>query len=102
MHRSRHATQVVLALVLISTGDLRAQVTIEMSRITCEQFVLYQIPNSDYIPTWMHGFYSAKKGITTIDTQQFKTDTEKVRQYCRLNSKVPLMQAVETVLGFNK
>src|SRR5437870_5434874 len=38
-----------LSLALFSISDARAQVTIDVSKFTCEQLVLYQITNSDNI-----------------------------------------------------
>ena len=92
----------VIALVLVSITDARAQVTIDVSKITCEQVVLYQIPNADYIPIWLNGYYSAKRDTTTVDPQALKANIEKVRDYCRGNFKTTIMQAVETVLAPGK
>jgi acid stress chaperone HdeB len=91
---------IILALFLVSGAQ--AQVTIDASKITCEQLVLYQITNSDYIAIWLHGYYSAKRDTTLVDTQAFKANANKVRTYCRMNSKVTVMQAVEKVLGAAK
>jgi acid stress chaperone HdeB len=92
----------VAASALLSTLTAHAQVTIDVSKITCEQLILYQITNSENIAIWLHGYYSAKQGTTTVDTQAFKANANKVKAYCRLNSKVTVMQAVETVLGPKK
>jgi hypothetical protein len=39
----------VAASVLLSTLTAHAQVTIDVSKITCEQLILYQITNSENI-----------------------------------------------------
>lgn len=91
-----------LILALFSISRVQAQVTIDVSKITCEQLVLYQVTNSDNIAIWLHGYYSAKQGTTLVDTQAFKANANKVKGYCRMNSKVTVMQAVETVLGKGK
>jgi acid stress chaperone HdeB len=88
-----------LSLALFSISDARAQIAIDVSKITCEQLVLYQITNSDNIAIWLHGYYSAKHDTTLVDTQAFKANANKIKVYCRMNSKVTVMQAVETVLG---
>ena len=101
MTHSRLAVSALgLALSLISSA--RAQVTIDVSKITCEQFILYQITNADNIAVWLHGYYSAKHGTTIVDTQTFRANADKVKQYCRMNFKVTVMQAVEAVLGTGK
>jgi acid stress chaperone HdeB len=91
-----------MALALVPISETGAQVTIDMSKITCEQFVLYQIPNADYIPAWLSGYYSAKRDTTLVDPQALKANVEKVRDYCRGNFPTTLMQAVETVLAPGK
>ncbi|SRR6266487_617447 len=93
------ATPGILISALLSTSGAQAQVTVDMSKITCEQYVLYKIQNSDFIPFWIQGYFSAKRGNTIIDAQQFKSNAEKVKAYCRMNSNVTVMQAVEKVLG---
>ena len=91
-----------LALSLLSFSGARAQVTIDVAKITCEQLVLYEVAPADYIAVWLHGYYSAKRNSTLVDTQAFKANADKVRGYCRYNPNVPVMQAVENVLGPGK
>ena len=86
-----------LVLSLLCSAPAHAQVTIDVSKITCEQFVLYQVVNSDYVAVWLHGYYSARRDNTLVDPQAFKDNVSKVRDYCRNNMKTTIMQAVETV-----
>jgi acid stress chaperone HdeB len=98
----RYLVMLALTLAIFSSSTAHAQVTIDVSKITCEQFVLYQITNSENIAVWLHGYYSATRGSTLVDTQAFKANANKVRTYCRMNSKVTVMEAVEEVLGTAK
>jgi acid stress chaperone HdeB len=91
-----------LILALFSIARAEAQVTIDVAKITCEQFILYQVVNSDYIAVWLDGYYSGKRDNTLVDTQAFKANANKVRDYCRMNFKATVMQAAETVLGAGK
>ena len=102
MWNIKRALQGAAAVVLMSAASTHAQVTIDMSKVTCGQYVLYQIPHSDYIPFWLLGYYSAKRGTTIVDTQEFKANADKVKQYCQINSDVPIMQAVERLLNVGK
>jgi acid stress chaperone HdeB len=98
MMHPKHVFRAVM-LVVFSISGAHAQVTIDVSKITCEQLVLYQVASSDYIAIWLHGYYSAKRDSTLVDTQAFKANANKVRTYCRMNSKETVMQAVEKALG---
>ncbi len=78
MWKTRRTLPGAVVLVPVSSFDAPAQVTIDMAKVTCEQYVLYKIPNSDFIPFWIQGYYSGKQGNTLIDTQRFKENAEKV------------------------
>jgi acid stress chaperone HdeB len=62
----------VLALSWVATGQ--AQVTIDASRITCDQFVHSKIAPTRTIAAWLAGFYSGKRDSQVIDTQTFEAN----------------------------
>jgi acid stress chaperone HdeB len=90
---------VIVALFSMSAGQ--AQVTIDISKITCEQIVQYKITNDDSIAFWLYGYYNGKRGNTVVDPQRFKSNVSKVRTFCITNSDMTVMQAIET-LGIEK
>ena len=57
----------VFALLVVSVAQ--AQVTIDVSKITCEQYVLDQVIDFRTITAWLHGFYSGRRNNTVIDVQ---------------------------------
>ena len=77
----------------------QAQMTLDVSKITCDQFVGYKITNPRNIALWLSGYYNGKRGNTIIDTQELEENSQKLQDYCRLNPKMPVMQAVEAVFG---
>jgi acid stress chaperone HdeB len=91
-----------LILALFSMSGAQAQVTLDISKITCEQLVQYQITNDENIAIWLYGYYNGKRGNTVVEPQKFKANANKVKRYCIMNSNVTVMQAVETVLGTDK
>ena len=58
------------ALLLIQCfgAAAHAQVTLDLSKVTCEQLVLYRITNSENITIWLQGYYSGRNGNTVVDT----------------------------------
>ena len=89
----------LLIVAFLSITAAQAQVTIDVSKITCEQLVQYKITNDDSVMIWLSGYYNGKRGNTIVDPQVFKENAKKIRTHCILNSNVTVMQAVETVLG---
>jgi acid stress chaperone HdeB len=91
-----------IAFATAAAPAARAQVTLDVSKITCEQFVGYKITNPQNIALWLSGYYNGKRGNTVIDTQALTDNAAKLRSYCILNGQTPVMTAVETLLGGNK
>ena len=88
-----------LLLALQSAPAAQAQVTIDISKITCEQFLLFQVADPQHIAIWIHGFYSGKRDNTIVDIQRLRADADKLRDYCRSNIKNTVMQGVEALFG---
>jgi acid stress chaperone HdeB len=91
-----------LALSFIVTSPAGAQVTIDVSKITCEQYIRYTVANPHDIAVWLSGYYNAKRNNTVINTQEFREQTLKVLAYCDGNQKSTVMDAVEKVLGVKR
>jgi acid stress chaperone HdeB len=77
----------------------RAQVTLDVSKITCDQFAGYKITNPQNIAIWLSGYYNGKRGSTTLDTQKLIANAKELRSYCLRNPQTLVMQAVETLFG---
>ena len=78
-----------------------AQVTVEVSQITCAQFVQQKVGPSRLIAAWLSGFYNGKNNNTQIDVQRFQTNLAKVERFCsdQKNFNMSVLQAVERVVG---
>ncbi len=88
-----------LTLTLESVPAARAQVTLEVSKITCEQYNAYKITNPQNIAIWVNGYYHGKRGDVTLDTQGLVENARKLRDYCRRNPQTLVMQEVETLFA---
>jgi acid stress chaperone HdeB len=99
----KSVTAMMIALGLgLGFGEASAQVTLDVSKITCWQFATYKVTNPQYISIWVSGYYHGKAGDTTIDPPTVVANATKMQEYCTKNPDVPFMQAVETVLGPKK
>src|SRR5262245_2996325 len=91
------ALGLILALAMVPPAG--AQVTLDVAKITCDQYLGYKVTNPQNIAIWLSGYYHGKRGDTTLDTQTLVEKAKKVRDYCRRNSQALVMQAVETLFG---
>lgn len=87
-----------LLLALLTDMPVNAQVTLDVSKITCEQFWLRKVADPDKVALWISGYINGKRGNTVIDTQQLEGNVRKLTEYCRENYQITVMQAVETLM----
>ena len=88
-----------LLIALLSPASTRAQVTIDVSKITCDQFNLYKVTDPRNIAIWLSGYYNGKRDNTVIDTQVFADNYDKLRTHCSRNPTRTVLQAVEILFG---
>ncbi len=81
------------------TSGAQAQVTLDVAKITCDQFTGYKITNPQNIAIWLSGYYNGKRGNTVLDTQGLNANARKLQEYCIRNPQIPVMNAVDTLLG---
>jgi hypothetical protein len=90
-----------LAVAIFLSTNAHAQVTMDASKVTCEQFALSKIAPVRSVALWLSGYYAGKRGSPAIDLQTFETNADKLESFCRQqkNSKLPVMDALEQALG---
>jgi len=92
-------TLAALLCALSSWSGAHAQVTLDVAKITCDQFTLYKITDPQNIAIWLSGYYHAKQNSTLVDTQQLTANTKKIRDYCIMRPEETVLHAVESVFG---
>jgi HdeA/HdeB family len=82
----------VAILALAASRSAPAQMTLDVAKVNCDQWL---------IAAWLSGYYNAKRNNRVIDLQSLEERMSKVMNYCsdEKNFKVPVMKAVEQVLG---
>lgn len=85
----------LIFLPVFAAQAAHAQVTVDVSKITCEQFIV--LPKADSIAIWLSGYYHGDRHISTLDVNKFEENARNLRAACRLpdNFKKPVMQLVE-------
>ena len=89
----------IVVLALSAWSSAQAQVTIDVAKITCDQFTLYKITDPQNIAIWISGYYHGQRNTTIIDTQQLAGALQKIKDYCNLRPQETVMHAVESVFG---
>ena len=115
-------TGLVLSSIVFATVSTQAQVSIDVSKITCDEYVHDEIPTTDFvsfsalgplsfearsmlsrwlIANWLSGYYHAKRNNLIVGVESFENNVNKLNNYCynEQNFKMPIMEAIERVLG---
>jgi acid stress chaperone HdeB len=89
------AIAIATLLAALSAGPAGAQLIVDMSLITCDQFLKSEPERKDVLAAWMGGYFSATKNLSTIDARYFARNTSKVSSYCNKARNETLMSAIQ-------
>jgi acid stress chaperone HdeB len=79
-----------------------AQMTVDVAKITCRQFLLDKVASTKSVAIWLSGYYNGKRSNTVIDISAMEKSADKVEDYCRMNLDMTVMDAVKNSLGLDK
>jgi acid stress chaperone HdeB len=93
-----------LVFALLSLSTARAQILIDVSKVTCDQFVHGKIGEPRQTAVWLSGFYSGQRNITVVDQQNFESNFSKLQTFCydNKNFDMLIMQAIERIMAPGK
>src|SRR4051812_21222638 len=98
----KFASALCLILIAAASQPAHAQVMLDLSKVTCEQWSGYKITNPQNIALWLSGYYNGKRGNTVLDTQALAAENQKLRDFFITNAQMPVMQAAEKLFGVGK
>jgi acid stress chaperone HdeB len=79
-------------------GDpTKAVVKVEMTEITCRQFINYSFDKSEAIGAWMSGYWNATRNIETLDITRYRANSRRVSDYCKRHKNETLMATIQKV-----
>jgi hypothetical protein len=72
-----------------------AQVTIDMSRVTCAQYLAMPPAQSEEFSAWMSGWFNQKNGYVSVDLNAYSRNVENVKSWCASNPTQTVMAGLE-------
>lgn len=97
MTKRRKLGLTFMLLILVTPVSVSAQMTIDVAKISCSQFLKYKITQPDNISIWLSGYFHGKTNSTLLEREDFKENITKLKRECFLpaNSELPVMQVAE-------
>jgi hypothetical protein len=89
---------VALSLAVLPCTQGEAQVTIDVSKITCDQYVRGNITDYKNIALWLSGYFNGRKDNMLVDPQKLEAASDKLYQYCLRKPDVLIFKAAGDLL----
>jgi acid stress chaperone HdeB len=67
----------VAIFAVAASRSAPAQVTLDVTKVNCDQFVHHKISEPRLIAAWLSGYYSAKRNNRVIDLQTLEENMSK-------------------------
>ena len=95
---------ILLAMLLSIFGisAVRAQQTIDVAKITCDQFLAGRVTDSRTLSIWLSGYYNGTRHNTVVNVSEFQKHSTDMMDYCISHPDTNLMDAVKNALGAGK
>ena len=74
-------------------------VVLDLSTMTCKQFVESSPDEIKMVLTWMDGWYKGDSDEAIIDTEVFVANAKKFGAFCGANPTISIVNAAEKILG---
>jgi len=87
-----------LGLAVLSGAPAQAAV-LDLSTMTCKQFVESDKDAIAMVLTWLDGWYKGDEDEAIIDTDVFVANAKKFGTYCAANPSISIVNAAEEILG---
>jgi acid stress chaperone HdeB len=84
--------------LILASVPARA-VVIDLSTLTCKQFIESSKDDIGTVLTWLDGWYKGDEDEAIIDTDVFVANAKKFGTYCAANPSISIVNAAEEILG---
>ena len=81
--------------ISIIPAAANAQLTIDMGRITCGQYLAMPPSQSDNFSAWMSGWFNQKTGYVFIDLDAYARNVANVKSWCASNPNQTVMAGLQ-------
>ena len=72
---------------------------LDLSTMTCKQFIESDADAIKMVLTWMDGWYKGDSDEAIIDTDVFVENAKKFGTFCAKNPSISIVNAAEKILG---
>jgi acid stress chaperone HdeB len=94
----KHLKAIAIVALLAAVSPAHAQ-KVDLSTITCKQFLEMKQESVSLILMWMAGYYADQDAPPIVDFDKMREDAGKLAGYCAKNPGVGLITAAEETIS---
>ena len=83
---------------LAAMSSVQAQMIVDVAKITCKQFITYEITDARTLSLWLAGYWNGQQKNTLVDVSRFRRRSDALKDYCLSHFDTPLLDAPKTVV----
>jgi hypothetical protein len=95
------AAAVVALSLAVGMSKASAQ-TVDVAKISCQQFLTGHVIRRDYLALWLSGYYNGTRNDPIVESNTVQKIADKVSTYCRDNLDATLTDAIQNTFGVDK
>ena len=84
-----------IAVSALAATEARAQVVLDMTMLTCKQYLEADKGRQDLIAAWMSGYFNAARSNPVFNATLFASNRSRVSAYCKRHRPETLMSAIQ-------
>jgi hypothetical protein len=85
----------MICAVAMLPAFAQAQVLVDMTRITCGEYVALPPAQSRIFSAWMSGWFNQKTGYAWVDLNAYERNLANVKQFCATYPNDTVMAALQ-------
>jgi acid stress chaperone HdeB len=89
----------IAALLILGSTPASHAVVIDLSMMTCQEFLASNKDEIRIIWAWLDGYYTDEQEAPIIDTNKLVDNLKKLNEYCAANPTVGLITATNRLFG---
>ena len=96
MKQNTAALLVAASVLAVSpSATSHAQATLDMSRVTCADYLALPPDRSEIFSAWMSGWFNQRNGYISVGLSDFQRNIASVKQWCTTAPTATIMGALE-------
>jgi HdeA/HdeB family protein len=90
----------IAALIAVSNAPAaRAQLTIDLKQIRCDQYLAMQPEMAGHFSAWMSGWFSYQTRRTFVDLVVHQKNIANVKSWCQFHPQESVMNGLNNAIG---